>query len=72
MQTLAEFLIGEHIRDMQRKADAARLARSAASERTRPGWRRQTGQAARRLSVSLDDLASQLDPGACRPSYGRE
>jgi hypothetical protein len=72
MQTLASFLIGERIRDIQREADAARLARLVSSERTRAPWRRQTGNAVRRLSVALDDLASDLDPSACRPSYGRE
>ena len=72
MQTLAAFLIAEHIKDIQREADAVRLARSDASERTRPAWRRNAGTAARRLSSALDDLAHELDPTVCRPSYGRE
>jgi len=71
MQTLASFLIAEHIKDLRAEADADRLARLATSERTRAAWRRQLGGGARRLSAALDGLAAQLDP-ACRPSYGRE
>jgi hypothetical protein len=74
--SLATFLISEHIRDIQREADAQRLARAAApvdaTERTRSAWRRQLGGGARRLSAALDELASELDPATCRPSYGRE
>jgi hypothetical protein len=71
MQTLAAFLIAEHMKDIQREADAVRLAQVEVTERTRPAWRRSLGTAARRLSGALDELAAELDP-ACRPSYGRE
>jgi hypothetical protein len=70
-QTLASFLIAEHIREMQRHADHERLTQQLASERTRATWRRQTGHVARRLSLALDEFAAQLDPGP-RPSFGRE
>jgi hypothetical protein len=72
MQTLASFLIAEHIKDLHAEADEDRLARLAASDRNRATWRRQVGNGARRLSIALDGLAAQLDPATCRPSYGRE
>lgn len=77
MQTLASFLTEEHIKDLQREADADRLARLATPEQTGSALRRQVGNGARRLSAALDDFATQLDPAACRtsysrPSYGRE
>ena len=71
-QTLASFLIAEHISEMQRHADHERLTRELASERTRATWRRQTGHVARRLSLALDGFAAQLDPAPCRPSFGRD
>jgi len=71
-QSLASFLIAEHLREMHRQADHERLARQLVSERTRATWRRQTGHVARRLSVVLDEVAAQLDPIARRPSYGRD
>jgi hypothetical protein len=78
MDSLASYLIGEHISDLRREADAARLARLAvtertrasATERTRSAWRRQVGGGARRLSRALGNVAAQLDPP--RRSYGRE
>jgi hypothetical protein len=72
MQTLASFLISEHIRELRNDADRERLVRQVASERTRAAWRRQTGHVARRLSLMLDGVAAQLDPVPCRPSFGRE
>jgi len=71
-QTLASFLISEHISDLHRSADHERLSKLAASERTRATWRRQTGHVARRLSVTLDGIAAQLDPAPRRPSFGRD
>ena len=71
-QTLASFIISEHISDLHRSADHERLMRLVASERTRATWRRQTGHVARRLSLALDGLAAQLDPAPCRPSFGRD
>jgi hypothetical protein len=71
-QSLGSYLITEHIRELQDEADRQRLARELASERTRATWRQQTGSVARRLSVVLDDLAAQLDPAPCRPSFGRD
>ena len=80
MDSLASFLIGEHISDLRREADATRLARAAADrnqsmapERTRSGWRRTMGGGARHLSRRLALIAAQLDPTVpSRPSYGRE
>jgi len=72
METLAGYLIAQHIGDMRREADAARLARSASSERTRSPWRRQTGNAVRRVSAALASVAAELDPAPRRTSYGSE
>lgn len=72
MDTLAAYLIAEHIKDLTREADAVRLAHSAESERTRPAWRKRAGTAARRLSLALADVAAELDPAPRRASYGRE
>lgn len=63
-QTLAGFLIAEHLREMQRRADHERFVRHLAVERTRATWRRQTGHVARRLSVVLDEVAARFDPVA--------
>jgi hypothetical protein len=71
-QSLGHFLTTEHIRELQDDADRERLVRELGSERTRATWRQQTGNVARRLSVVLDDLAGQLDPGPCRQSFGRD
>jgi hypothetical protein len=72
MESLAAFLVGEHIREIQLEAERERLARLLTSERTLAAWRRHAGTAARRLSAMFYDVASQLDPASCRPSYGRE
>ncbi|HLX34551.1 MAG TPA: hypothetical protein VKR30_04840 [Candidatus Limnocylindrales bacterium] len=56
--------------ELRREADHERLLRLLASERTRSTWRRLSGSAARRLSATLDDVATRLDP-VCRPSLGR-
>jgi hypothetical protein len=71
MDHLTSILVADRIRRLEQEAATERLAR-AASEHTRAAWRRVAGDGARRLSVALDDVASQLDPGSCRPSYGRE
>ena len=73
MQTLPELVVTDHIRDLQREAETARLAQAgAASRRTRAAWRRVCGPPPRRLSVTLESIALQLDPTIRRPSYGRE
>lgn len=73
MQTLAEIVASEHIRDLQREAEVARLVRAARPSRRGPAaWRRLSGAAARQLSETLESLAIRLDPTVCRPSYGRE
>lgn len=73
MQPLAEHVVTERIKDILREADADRRAQAAvAGGRTRAAWRRWSGGAARRLSAALETVASELDPAACRPSYGRE
>jgi len=71
-QSLGHYLIVEHIRELQDDADRERLARQLAPDRTRSTWRQQTGSVARRLSIVLDDVATQLDPATCRPSFGRD
>ena len=61
-QSLGNYLITEHIRELQDDADRQRLGRELASERTRSMWRQQTGNVARRLSVRPDLLEeSTLD-----------
>jgi hypothetical protein len=73
MQTLAELVVAERIRDLQRDAEADRRARAVvASRRSRAVWRRGAGAAARRVSHAFESLAVQLDPHLCQPSYGRE
>jgi hypothetical protein len=71
MDHLTSILVADRIQRFEREAAAERLAR-ATSERTRAAWRRFAGDTARRLSARLDEVASQLDPASCRPSYGRE
>jgi triphosphoribosyl-dephospho-CoA synthetase len=76
MQTLGAHVISDHIRELRRDADSARLARlartAAASRRGPATWRRVGGAAARQLSAGLESVALRLDPSVCRPSYGRE
>jgi hypothetical protein len=73
MQTTAAFLIAEHIKELLREADAARLSKAMAStRRTRSRWRRQVGGVMRRLSGALADLARRLDPAIPQASYSRE
>ena len=71
-QTLASFLISEHISDLHRSADHERLSRLVASQGSRATWRRPTGPVARRLSLALEGVAAQLDPAPCRPSFSRD
>jgi CRP-like cAMP-binding protein len=72
MDHLIATFVADRIRRLEEEAATERLARFVASERTRAAWRRYVGNGARRLSVAFEDVALQLDPGACRPSYGRE
>lgn len=73
MHPEAASLIAEHIRDILREADAARLARAVArANRGRSRWRRRVGAGMRGLSVRLADLARRLDPAIPARSYGRE
>lgn len=73
MQPLAERVVTERINDLLREADADRRAQAVvANRRTRAAWRRWSGGFARRLSVALAVVASELDPAVCRPSYGGE
>jgi len=73
MQTIAAYLIAEHIHDLIRDADAARLANAVARPKGGPNrLRRRIGQGLRRLSGVLADLARWFDPALRWPSYGRE
>lgn len=76
MQTLGAHVVSDHIRDLHREAESARLAslarKAGASVRGPATWRRVSGGAARRLSEQLESVALRLDPSVCRPSYGRE
>jgi len=73
MQSVPQIVVSDHIRELHREAEAARLARALGSSRRGPaGWRRVGGAAARQLSDSLESIARRLDPTVCRPSYGRE
>lgn len=70
MQTLAAFLVDDHIKDLERTADGLRFARE---DRTRAAaWRRRAAGTVRRVSVALEDLATELDRRPGRASYGRE
>lgn len=73
MQPIAAFLIAEHIRDLLRDAQVARLQKAvAATDPGRGRWRRRVARGMRRLSGALADLARRLDPGLQRKSYARE
>jgi hypothetical protein len=68
MSPLTALLAAEHLQDLLREADTARLlseARAAAPART-PTWRRIAGGAARALSDALGSVAANLDPNATR------
>jgi histone H3/H4 len=73
MQSVPQIVVSDHIRELHREAESARLVRAlGASSRGPSGWRRVSGAAARQLSESLESIALRLDPTVCRPSYGRE
>ena len=73
MEPTAARLMTERIRDIERQA-ASHGARQfdAGLRAEHPAWRRRSGAAARAVSVAFADLAAELDPTLCRPSYGRE
>ena len=73
MGPITELVVSERINDIEREAardSALRFDDTTSPER--PAWRRHGGAAARRLSLALADLATELDPAIRRPSYGRE
>jgi hypothetical protein len=64
MNPLTAFLAAEHLQDLVREADRARLSnelRASAPARP-PGWRRVAGAGARALSKGLGSVAAKLDP----------
>jgi len=68
MSPLTAFLAAEHLHDLLREADNARLSkevRAAAPART-PTWRRIAGGTAQALSEALGSVATNLDPKAPR------
>ena len=73
MQSLDQFLVNERIQDLQREAEAERLvSASRLARRQAAAWRRHGGAVARWLSQTAGDIAIDLDPSLCVPSYGRE
>jgi len=67
MQPIAAFLIVEHIHDLLRDAERARLERAVArANRGRSRWRRRAARGMRRLSGALASLARRLDPALAR------
>ena len=70
MHPLTALLAAEHLQDLAREADRARLSnelRASAITRT-PTWRRVAGNGARILSQALGSVAASLDPS--QPSRG--
>jgi hypothetical protein len=72
MEPSAAHLMTERIHDIEREASGSPMRFEHASRQAPSAWRREGGAAARRLSLALADLAAELDPATCRPSYGRE
>lgn len=69
MLPLTALLAAEHLQDLAREANRARLSnelRASAPTRT-PAWRRVAGGGARALSRALGSVATSLDPS--RPSH---
>ena len=62
-QTLASFLISEHI---------SGAARGAGGRGPGPRGGPPPAPAPRRLSLALEGVAAQLDPAPCRPSFSRD
>jgi hypothetical protein len=70
MHPLTALLAAEHLQDLAREAEKARLSnelRASAPTRT-PAWRRVAGSGARALSQVLGSVAASLDPS--QPSRG--
>jgi hypothetical protein len=70
MHPLTALLAAEHLQDLAREADRARLSnelRASAITRT-PTWRRVVGSGARALSQALGSVPASLDPS--QPSRG--
>jgi hypothetical protein len=68
MHPLTALLAAEHLQDLLREADKARLSnevRASASART-SAWRRVAGRGARALSLALGSVAAHLDPSVPR------
>jgi len=68
MHPLTALLAAEHLQDLLREADRARLSnevRASASART-SAWRRVAGSGARALSLTLGSVAAHLDPSEPR------
>jgi len=64
MHPLTALLAAEHLQDLAREANRARLSnelRASATPRT-PAWRRMAGSGARALSQALGSVAASLDP----------
>lgn len=64
MHPLTALLAAEHLQDLTREANRARLSnelRASATTRT-PAWRRVAGGGARALSRALGSVATSLDP----------
>jgi hypothetical protein len=66
MNPFTAIVATQHLADLQREADRARLAnevKRAGNEPTdRGGWSRVAARSARRLSTALASLAARIDP----------
>jgi hypothetical protein len=64
MHPLTALLAAEHLHDLAREADRARLSNEVRASRTTrtPAWRRAAGSGARALSRALGSIAASLDP----------
>lgn len=73
MDPLPGFLANQRIQQLHDEAASERLVRSSRTVAvSRAAWRRGAGAAARWLSATFADVATQLDPSICRGSYARE
>jgi hypothetical protein len=70
MHPLTALLAAEHLQDLAREANRARLSNEVRASRTTrtPAWRRAAGGGARALSQALGSIAASLDPS--QPSRG--
>jgi hypothetical protein len=64
MHPLTALLAAEHLQDLAREANRARLSNEVRASRTTrtPAWRRVAGGSARALSRALGSIAASLDP----------